>query len=177
MQDRKLQELARALNMYHEEGYDTAQICRNGHRITSRAHTEPQHRAAYCKQCGAATMTECDRCTTPIRGFYHSGDIVNFGMGEVPAFCLGCGEPYPWTENAIKVAQELAAELDGLNREERAQLKETIPDLVRDTPRTQLAVLRFQKLLTKAKPQAAEALKEVVVGVAVETVKRIICGA
>jgi hypothetical protein len=121
-------------------------------------------------------MTARDHCNTPIRGYYHSGDIVNFGMTQAPAFCEGCGDPYPWTKEAVKAAQELAAQLDGLNKREREELRDTIPDLVRDTPQTKGAVLRFQKLLAKAGPQATETLRAVLVGVMVEAAKRKVSG-
>lgn len=39
------------------EGYDTAQICLNGHVVTSMSETVPQRMRKFCEQCGEAIIT------------------------------------------------------------------------------------------------------------------------
>ena len=60
--------------------------------------------------------------------------------------------------------------------EEKDQLKASFDDLVRDTPRTELAATRFKKLAVKAGKGTAEALKEIIVQVASETAKKLLLG-
>lgn len=159
------------------EGYDTAQVCRNGHAVNSMAASSPQYNESFCGECGAATLTACEGCGSPIRGYYHS-DVVVIGSRFKPsAYCYQCGRPYPWTEGAISAARELADEIDGLTPDERETLKGTLDDLVRDSARTQVAALRFKKLAAKVGKEGAGLLKSVLYGVASDAARKAIWGA
>jgi len=96
----------------HEEGwYDTAQICLNGHVITSSTTTSPELKRQLCDKCGAATITECPKCGANIRGDYHVPGEPTLGETyRLPKFCRDCGVAYPWTESSLKAAHELALE-------------------------------------------------------------------
>ena len=155
--------------------YDTAQICRNGHVITSSATGYPQHRKDFCPKCGAPTITTCEPCGVSIQGAYHVPGFVDDDI-EAPAHCHACGKPYPWTASAIDAARELADELEGLNAEERESLKGTLDDLVRDSARTPVASLRFKKLAAKTGKEGAGMLKDVLVGVVSEAARKAIWG-
>jgi len=116
-------------------GYDIAEICANGHLITQFAQTEPQNRKKFCDKCGAATITQCPKCTHTIQGFYyHPTDSRS--LREPPAFCHNCGTAYPWTEQRLAVAKELVEESGTLTREENVQFQQSLDDLVRETPKT-----------------------------------------
>jgi hypothetical protein len=95
-------------------------------------------------------------------------------MHEEPApkFCYKCGNPYPWTEKGIKAAQELIAEAENLSPQERETLRNSLDDLVRDTPSTQVAVLRFNKVLPRAGREIADAVRSIVVDMASEAAKK-----
>src|SRR6266851_5508862 len=124
--------------------YDTAQICLNGHVISQFAVSQPQGSQKFCQSCGAATITNCQNCNTPIRGYYHAGVVGMFGY-SAPGFCHNCGAAYPWTEARVTAAKELSDELDDLSPEEKETLKNSIDDIVRDSPSTTLAATRFKK--------------------------------
>jgi hypothetical protein len=94
----------------------------------------------------------------------------------VPAYCHGCGSAYPWTDKRTAAAKELVEELAHLKPHERELLKRTIDELVLDTPRTQLAIVRFKRLVAKAGPDAGIALRELLVLVVSEAVRRAIWG-
>ena len=129
--------------------YDVAQICINGHVINAASLRNPHRSQKFCSLCGAQTIDSCQKCQNQIRGhFVRENQIL--GVYSRPAFCLECGNAYPWTEAALIAARELAQELDGLNPEEKELLKESLEDIVRDTPRTSVAVTRFKKLVTKS---------------------------
>lgn len=154
--------------------YDVMQVCLNGHRITTTLKSSPQHRKEHCPDCGVATISKCQHCQADIQGFYHIPNVFGGPLPNVPAFCHGCGEPYPWTGARLKAAQELANEIEGLNAEERETLKASVDDLVHDTPRTSLAATRFKHLATKAGKGAAEAFKDILIGVISEAAKKLI---
>jgi hypothetical protein len=155
------------------EGHDTSQICMNGHIINSSAESFPEFNTAFCNQCGAATMTACPKCKGKIRGSYSSPGV--FGVGEyTPPFCDKCGSAYPWTESRLSAAREFIRETDSLNENERVLLERSLDDLVRDTPNTPVAALRYKKLVTKAGGAAADVLNKVLAGVIVEAAKRVI---
>jgi hypothetical protein len=154
--------------------YDTALICMNGHVINSMAQRQPVHNTAYCNRCGAAVVSKCLSCDTGIRGEFYSGGII-FGY-HAPAYCHTCGNAFPWTSERLQAARQLALEAEGLSPEERAQLEGTLDDLIRETPRTPLAVQRFKRLVAKSGAAAATTLREVLVDVVSETVKKSIWG-
>ena len=158
--------------------YDRAQICINGHVINSQSVHHPEHNKEFCDKCGAATITNCQRCNSPISGYYHvpPTGTLNYTDLPLPSFCPNCGEPYPWTEAKLKAAQELADELDNLSLEERNLLKRSLDDIVRDTPETTIAATRFKRLVAKAGKPAAHAFREILVDVLSETAKKIILG-
>ncbi len=48
--------------------HDTAQICLNGHVITTHANTSPDLMQKHCDKCGEPTITKCPNCKSDIRG-------------------------------------------------------------------------------------------------------------
>jgi hypothetical protein len=56
--------------------------------------------------------------------------------------------------------------LGGLNHEEREVLKASLDDLVRDTPSTPLAAIRFKRIVAKAGKEVPGFFRELLVGVA-----------
>jgi len=159
-----------------ESWYDTAQICWNGHIVNPAATSYPAMNASFCALCGAVVLTACPYCRTPIRGEYHLSDVVPAGPFVRPNYCDSCGLPYPWTQDRIRAAEELADELDALTDAERELLKGSIRELARDTPRTRLAVSRFRRLVDKVGPGALESFREILVDILSEAVKRAIWG-
>lgn len=89
----------------------------------------------------------------------------------VPHYCYNCGKPYPWTQVKLEAAKELAEELDGLNNEEKDVLKQSIEELTRDTPKTEVAAVKVKKFLAKASGAALSMLRDILVDIASETAK------
>lgn len=150
--------------------FDRAQVCLNGHLINSSSGDLPEFNEVFCSKCGAKTISFCPHCNAEIRGSLRG--VVSTGEIDVPAFCSNCGRSYPWVESSLSAAKDLADELDELSPEDRQALKGSLEDLVRDTPKTQVAIARFKKIVPKAGRLAAEGLKKVLVDVATEAVKR-----
>ena len=113
----------------------------------------------------------CERCEKPIHGQYHNANTAYQRMDKPPTYCHACGAPYAWTAEGIDSARALAAELEELTDDERIMITSTIDDLVVDSPRTPLAVLRFKRIIAKAKGPARRLFVDVIAKIAVESAK------
>lgn len=156
--------------------FETAQICRNGHMVTSSVETSPELGSKFCAQCGVETITTCMSCNAKIRGHYYVEGVVSLMETPVPGFCHECGSAYPWTEAKLTAAKDLTDELDELNEDEKTKLKGTLDDLVRDTPQTEVAAIRFKKVMAKVGGSAASAMRDIIVDVVSETAKKALFG-
>ena len=152
--------------------HDVAQICRRGHLVNTRIHETPEYSGEFCPKCGQKTLTACEHCKAPINGQWHGLEgFMAMDEDDVPAYCHACGRPYPWTAEGIDAARALVAELEGLNDADRIMLSASIDDLVVESPRTSVAVLRFKKIFGKAKGFARDLLVDVMAQIAVESAK------
>lgn len=153
--------------------YLTAQACLNGHQITGDA-SKGEFTENFCSRCGAETLTQCPTCKANIRGYYHDpeGMVLSIPSWDLPSYCVKCGKEFPWTATALQAAKDLTDEIEGLTDEERQKAKESFGDLISDTPKTSVAVVRTQKLLKKAGPVAGKALRDIIVSVASEAAKK-----
>ena len=75
------------------DGYDVAQMCLNGHEITSMAQSSPQLRKPFCPTCGSQTIMACEHCAAAIQGYYHVPGVLDAVGYAVPAYCFNCEEP------------------------------------------------------------------------------------
>jgi hypothetical protein len=148
--------------------YDTAQICLNGHVINASSTRYSQFNRKHCPDCGKPTITKCPNCGENIRGRYiNSASLVPIKF-FAPKFCDDCGNAFPWTENALSAAKELADELDTLSAEEREDLKSNIEDIVKDTPRTTVAAQKVKQLIEKAGSNVPAMFKAILIDFAVQ---------
>lgn len=153
------------------DGYRTAQVCLNGHTITSSLESSREMSARFCSLCGQATISECPNCNARIRGYYHVDGVFGFDSYTPPRYCHECGSAFQWTKGKIAAAKDLADELN-LPEAERLDLKAAIDDLSSDTPRTELAVHRFKRIIGKVGQGAADSIRAIVVDIASEAVKK-----
>ena len=152
--------------------YRTAQICLNGHVSTPSVELSPEGGSKFCVECGARTINACPKCEARIRGFHIAPGILAVENYEKPSFCHDCGTAYPWTQSALEAARELAEDAENLDPEERAALARSFDDLIVDTPRTQVAISRFKRLIAKAGVGTANGIREILIDIASETAKR-----
>lgn len=151
--------------------YFTAQICKNGDCIVASIEEWPEQCADYCPKCGAKTISACPSCNADIRGFYSEDGVASYRPYSVPAYCHHCGQPYPWTQSAIEAASELIQEEIMLDRDLREKLISSLPDIVSETPKTNLAIVRFKRFLASAGKFTADALRQFVIDFGCELAK------
>ena len=153
------------------EKFDNAQICVNGHVANSAMQDFPEFDQEFCNRCGEPTITQCPGCEALIRGAYRQEYALEY---EIPVFCSGCGEPYPWTRSKLLAAHELARELDNLNDEERALLEWCIDNLVIESASTTLAVRRFKRLVLKEEEDIVTSFRHILEDITPKTAKKML---
>lgn len=156
--------------------YHTAQVCLNGHMINDRADSTPSFNQNFCSKCGAQTITTCPSCNFPIHGDYTCDGVICFSETPVEAYCYNCGSPYPWTKTALETAEAIIHEDELLSEEQMQQFYACLPDLLTDTPKTKLALIRFKKLVDKATSATGAALYDILKDIASEAIKKQLFG-
>jgi len=153
--------------------YETAQVCLNGHIITDTYDRSIELRKEFCPKCGAPTIFQCPSCNKEIQGDYVVPGIVVIGSGpgKPPAYCFSCGKPFPWTNSSLEAAKLLILEVEELS-DQKEKLADSLPDLVSDSPRTPVAISRWKKAFDRVGPQIGGMLKEVLVDVVSESVRK-----
>lgn len=156
--------------------YQNAQICKNGHIRNAHSNAHPEKSEQYCSICGEPVIQTCPYCDKPIRGALHvevpkyqyayhydpysdvqKHQAIRTGYNDktvekeisLPYYCPNCGKPYPWTESRLEAAEKIVDMLDELDDIQKKQLKETFPDLMVESPKTQLSALVAAKLMEK----------------------------
>ena len=155
--------------------YDVAQICLNGHTITSRAASKPELQCKACPDCGAKTITACPECKTRIRGEYDVEGIWIMGSTfTVPKYCHNCGSPFPWTKDQLEAIKLLLDEDEDLATETKSRALEVLPDLLADTPKTELAAARWKKLLGGTSKLIGDSIRGIFVEIGTEAALKLL---
>lgn len=155
--------------------YDTAQICLNGHVITTNVSSNNTEN--FCSRCGCPTITKCPSCSAEIRGFRNDDILMVIGAEyTVPYYCYNCGSPYPWTQKILDNAVEILS-LDGsLNNDEKILIKNAIPNLLVDVPDTPISISQYKKIISNAGDIVKNSLHNLLVDVVSETAKKALFG-
>lgn len=149
--------------------YYCAHVCQNGHGVIE---CEPIVKKEYCEKCGAEMLDKCPSCRNIIREWHISPNVLFTPQYHPINYCRNCGKPYPWTEAALKASAALIDEDEELNDKLRVDAIETLPDLLIETPRTNLAVIRLKKVLSSAGKFTADGLRQFVIDFCCEFVKK-----
>ena len=153
----------------------TGQICLNGHCITDALESFPESSESsesFCSKCGTQTITNCPTCNTAIRGAYQELGFASWAKYKVPAYCYNCGKPFPWTRTALETMSEIIQEDSEIDPELQKSLTDALPDLVSETPKTNLAIIRLKRGLLAVGKFTAEGLRQFVIDFGCELVKR-----
>ena len=118
-------------------------ICENGHVNSVYSFTCQDK---FCTICGAKIISKCQNCNVTING-RPTGDFGFIGSYNAPAYCHNCGKPHPWTSKAIEAATYMVQEETRLSFDEQQKMIDILPDIVSETPKTQLASIRYKKII------------------------------
>lgn len=152
--------------------YESAAVCGNGHTITCRIETAPERLTKFCRECGSEAITACS-CGAHIPGYYNvPGVVVLSAHYQPPNYCGECGQPFPWLAAKLNAANELADELEGLGAADLQKIKDSIPELARDSAKSSVAAARIGKLWSSLKGPVGEGLRKLIVEVATEASKK-----
>jgi hypothetical protein len=157
--------------------YRIAEVCPNGHVSTDSADAHPELREKFCSKCGEVTITHCSNCKMGIRGDYFVEGYYSADSHYVPpAYCFNCGNAFEWTNRRIAGAVELL-EADGkLSPSEIGQFRSDLIVMTKETPQTQVASLRFKKVMLKVGSSVADGVRTIIVDVLSEAAKKAILG-
>jgi hypothetical protein len=89
----------------------------------------------------------------------------------VPKYCIECGTPYPWQTAAIENLKCILQESE-LSSQDLAEVGKVLPDIVRDTAKTESASVKLKRIIGKLGKPLYEVAIKVVTDVASETAKK-----
>jgi hypothetical protein len=162
-----------------ELSYGNVLVCMNGHVVTAKANND-QIPEKYCATCGDEMINKCLECGVYIKGTPRLPSQLNppysyFGDLYIrQSYCTNCGKPYPWTARAEEAAYQLIEMAVELSQQEKDDWKETIPLLIKETPKINVAAVKFKSFTKKAGDEIGKAVRDVVIGVVSEVVKKAI---
>jgi hypothetical protein len=150
--------------------------CLNGHFVGSLEHPPvghswtamrnrlenppPKQFPRFCLECGVDNISACPHCQAPIE----------YDRSR-PAYCGACGKPHPWQASAIENLKEILRESE-LGAEDREEIERALPDVLRDTPKTESAALKVKRLLGKVGKPFYDIAIKVISDVASETAQK-----
>lgn len=154
--------------------YDIAQVCPNGHVANDATQKQPIHNKEYCPRCGERTTTVCLKCNASIPGRYLvEGVVYAPSHYKLPAFCQYCGRPYPWTSRKQRAAIELfMAEVE--DKKDQEEFRRSVKQITEDTPQAQAASGQLVKLLKKVGNATADTIREFLIELASDAVKKML---
>ncbi len=141
-----------------------AYLCENGHIIETSL---PVCNDKYCARCGARVISQCPNCHATIQGHEHGVS----GYYSIPSYCTGCGKPYPWLSASIEATTHMIEESE-LEYADQKRIIDILPDVITETPKTQLAAFRIQKAISSGSKFLAEGLRQFVIEFGCEVLKQ-----
>ncbi|MCK4395304.1 MAG: DUF2321 domain-containing protein [Candidatus Marinimicrobia bacterium] len=142
-----------------------AQICLNGHIISTFIDQQPESSQDFCKECGQKTITSCPNCGAKIQGYPLLAD-----KRYPPKHCHKCGKPYPWTKKRIEAAQDALRESDEIPDEDKKYLEENIYDLMLPTPKTEFVAKKIEERMKKAPKPVKRAIRNFLIDFGAELI-------
>ena len=145
-------------------------VCENGDTMIS---SQPLTTPLFCKKCGTKMLSKCPSCGRAIEEWHRSDDFIAGKPRYARAnYCQGCGKPYPWTQTALDAAKELILESEELDILQRQKLAESLPDLITETPKTQVAVVRVRKAMLSVGKFTADGIHQFIIDFGCELAKK-----
>ena len=149
---------------------DGALICVNGHVINREAGRNPGPYVRFCTECGGQVLDRCPSCHESIRGQVRTPQRYD-PVWTRPNNCHGCGQPYPWRVARIENLVEAIDSVEGVDETDRQSVKDAIPDVIAETPKTDTAAARMKRFLAGLPGEGAALVRKALDSVVIQTVK------
>lgn len=118
-------------------------------------------------------IDKCPSCGSPVRAWYYGGGtVLGNPKYERAAYCKNCVKPYPWTQAALESTAILLQEDTELDEILRNNLVSSLPDIISETPKTQIAIVRFKKAALSVGKFTADALRQFAIDFGCELAKK-----
>lgn len=158
-----------------------ARICENGHIINQDTEGDPDREKKFCQQCGAKTITGCQQCGAQFKGYVVADEDLEAytileSIHDVPNHCAECGKLLPWAATAVSEALMLAEDVREWDGTDKGSLKEALPDLIAQTPKTPRAVATVKRLASKSAASMQRILEGAIGGLLCAMAKRALWG-
>lgn len=150
--------------------YKCIHACCCGHFVISPHHVFEDKQ---CELCGFEMIDRCPECGTIVKE-WDTSEIIQFSGADdmLPAYCPTCGKPYPWTEEAIKMAIDALEEETELSEAEQERLIAVMPDILTETSNTPAAIALFKDAILSSEKRTAFTLRGIVRECGCRTAKR-----
>jgi hypothetical protein len=121
-------------------------VCLNGHQLTDRASMSEQI-TGFCTKCGAKLIDCCPSCQHAIYGYEEMDGVFDWTLAPtpIPKYCEKCGKPFPWTQASIEAIQELI-DYSSIQQKDKNELAESVDDLIKETPKSQVSVVKWKTI-------------------------------
>ncbi|WP_413521626.1 DUF2321 domain-containing protein [Brochothrix thermosphacta] len=149
-------------------------VCINGHQKTDKyeSTTDPKE---FCADCGKKLISTCQSCRTPIKGHLKlEGVYGSFRPTNIPNYCSTCSAPHPWTSFILEQSVELLALDTELSSSQKELIKNALPDLLVDTPATQVAIAKYKLNISNATKVVKDAMYNILIDTVSETAKKLL---
>ena len=93
-----------------------------------------------------------------------------------PKFCVKCATPFPWTASRTQALVELIDFEKKLAEKDKEMMKKNLDDIIYETPRTQIAAMKFKQGLAQSGKETAKAIRDILIVIASETAKSYLIG-
>jgi hypothetical protein len=158
-----------------EMEYDVMEVCLNGHKITGSVKSEPFRHENFCKECGEKTISACQSCNSAMRGDRHIRGNRHFAgqtiSADLPRYCIECGSAYPWQVAGVENFKQILRESQ-LGVEDLQEAEATLPDIVRNTPKTESSSLKLKRIMGKVGKPIYDVAIKVITDIASESAKK-----
>ncbi len=137
------------------------------HKLNDKTH-------CYSEKCCEKNIDTCQNCQSPILGYNLPSGIITMGPEKfsIPAFCKDCSKAYPWTKRILSNAIELLSIDEELDSQTKEFIKKAIPDLLIDTPKTPIAVVKYKINIQKVSKVVKDGMYNLLVDVLSERIKK-----
>jgi hypothetical protein len=156
--------------------FDNALICESGHLITHSKKQSPIDIVDFCEKCSSKVLDKCQKCNTEIKGQkYKSGYPHNTYAASfsIPSFCYKCGNQFPWTENKINAAMEIAKQYTN-DENEIETIRKDLNNIVKDNSFAEISIRKLKSFMPKIANGAGELFKKLVIEISSETIKKMV---